>query len=398
MISSYRPYFDWSELLAVFRPGLGRKEFEGAVADYVGARYGLAFSYGRSAVVALFRALGLRDAEVIMPAYTCSVMAEAVVASGNRPVFVDISLADYNMDLGAIKPALTSETRAVIATHMYGYPTDVSAIRSLVGDKRVLIIEDAALALKPAGSNTGGILGDIALFSFGRGKQLYSITGGVMATDSSSIHEKVRSYRDREMSQLPSSVLARRCAQVITAYMALSGSLEKRLIQLKGIDAVKRSREVVGLAQGDLPQDYAAAYANFQGRMGLAQLRKLDVVLERNRRIAELYRQTLQDVPGLIAAPVVRGATYTYYSVRIKGRDETGFRQRMWDQGIEVGLNFRYTLPNLDAYRSYANGPYPQAEQAASEVVNLPIYPGLGEVELQRIVDSTRRAMQESGA
>jgi perosamine synthetase len=395
VISSYRPYFDWSEILAVLRPGFGRAEFESAVASYVGARYALAFSYGRSAVVALFRALGLNDAEVIMPAYTCSVMAEAVVASGNKPVFVDINLADYNMDLSAITPVLTSKTRAIIATHMYGYPTDVSAIRSLVDGARVLLIEDAALALKPASSNGGGISGDITLFSFGRGKQLYSITGGVLATDSPSIYEKVKIYRDLEMSQLPGSVLTRRCVQVITAYMALSGSLEKRLIQLKSIGAVKRSREVVGLVQGDLPRDYAAAYADFQGRMGLAQLRKLDLVLGRNGAIAELYGQALHDVPGLILAPVIPGATYTYYSVRIKGRDGIRFRQRMWNKGIEVGLNFSYSLPQLKAYRSYARGQYPQAEQAAREVVNLPIYAGLDEVEVRRVVESTRHIMQE---
>lgn len=79
---------------------------------------------------------------------------------------------------------------------MYGYPTDVSAIRSLVDGARVLI-EDAALALKPASSNGGGISGDITLFSFGRGKQLYSITGGVLATDSPGIYEKVKTYYTR---------------------------------------------------------------------------------------------------------------------------------------------------------------------------------------------------------
>lgn len=381
--------------MAVLRPGSGRSAFEDAVASRVGARYGLAFSYGRSAIVAVLKALGLNDTEVILPAYTCSVMAEAVVASGNRPVFVDIDLADFNMNLDAIKSGLTSKTRAIIATHMYGYPIDVSAIRRLVGDDRVLIIEDAALALKPASSNGSGTSGDITLFSFGRGKQLYSITGGILTTGSFSIYEKVRAYRDQEMSQLPASVVARRYAQVITAYMALSGGLEKRLIQLKGIGAVKRSRKAVGLAQGDLPRDYAAAYADFQGRVGLAQLRKLDKVLERNRAIAELYNQMLQDVPGLTLAPVIPGATYTYYSVLVKDRDEIRLRQRMWERDIEVGLNFSYTLSQLKSYRSYANGQYPQAEQAAREVVNLPIYAGLSEGEIQRVIESTRHILQE---
>lgn len=395
MISAYRPYFDWSEILAVLRPGAGRSEFEAAVASRVGARYGIAFAYGRSGIVALFEALGLSQAEVIMPAYTCAVMAEAVVVSGNKPVFVDIDLADYNMDISATKRALTSHTRAIIVTHMYGYPADVDTIRKEVGDDQLLIIEDAALALRTAAPDATGISGDVALFSFGSGKQLYTITGGVIVTNSSSLHDKIRTYRDQEMNRLPNSVWARRCMQVLTAYMALSGSLEERLVQIKNIGAVKRARDAVGLTGTVMPRDYATAYADFQGRIGVAQLRKLDTVLEETRALAEFYGRELRDAPGLTTAPVIPGATYTYYSVRVEGRDEIGFHQRMRDRGIEVGLNFSYTLPQLKAYQSYANGHYPRAEQAAREVVNLPNYAGLDMAEARRIVECTRRTIQE---
>jgi perosamine synthetase len=398
MISFYRPYFDWSEILSVLRPGAGRSEFESAVASRVGARYGIAFAYGRSGVIASFKALGLSEAEVIMPAYTCSVMAEAVVVSGNKPVFVDIDLADYNMDINAIKRALTSQTRAIIVTHMYGYLADVEAIRKEVSNDHMLVIEDAALALRSAAPGTTGISSDIALYSFGRGKQLYTITGGVIVTNSSSLYDKIRAYRDQEMNRLPSSVWARRCMQVITAYMALNRPLEERLVQIKKIGAIKRTREAVGLVGGDIPRDYATAYADFQGRIGLAQLRKLDAALERTRSIAEFYSQELQHVPDLTPAPVTPGATYAYYSVRIRGRDEIGFRQRMLDQGVEVGLNFSYTLPQLKAYQSYANGYYPRAEQVTKEVVNLPIYAGLDMVEARRVVECTRRTIQEGYA
>ena len=172
MIPFYRPYYNHQELLAALRPGPARREFESAMATRAGARYGLAFAYGHVGLVAAFKALGLTQAEVILPAYTCVVMARAVVASGNRPMFVDIDLADYNMDISALKRALTPRTRAVVATHMYGYPTDVDAIRAAVGDERVLIIEDSALSLHTLSSESGGLRGDLGLFSFGIGKPL----------------------------------------------------------------------------------------------------------------------------------------------------------------------------------------------------------------------------------
>jgi perosamine synthetase len=395
MISFYRPYFNWAEILAILQPGKGRREFEAAVADCVGAHYSLAFAYGRSSIVALFRGLGLSQAEVIMPAFTCSVMAEAVVASGNRPVFVDIDLADYNMDIGAIKAALTSQTRAIIATHMHGYPADIDAIRQAVGDERVLIVEDAALALRPTAPGMTGISSDVAFYSFGRGKQLYTITGGVMVTDSLSLYGKIKAYRDREMNRLPISVRARRCLQVLTAYMALSGSLEERVMRVKNVGVVKRTREIAGLVRDDLPRDYATAYADFQGRIGLAQLRKLDVALARTRSNAEFYNRELQNTPGLTVAPMIPGSTYACYTVRVRQRDSIGFRRRMLDQGVEVGTNYRYTLPELDVYQAYADGRCPRAEQAAREVVNLPNYPGLSVVEAQRVVECTRSALQE---
>jgi dTDP-4-amino-4,6-dideoxygalactose transaminase len=177
--------------------------------------------------------------------------------------------------------------------------------------------------------------------------------------------------------------------------MALNGSLEKRLVQIKNVGPVERTRGAIGLVRSDMPQDYATAYADFQGRIGLAQLRKLDAALERTRSIAEFYSQELQGVSGLTVAPIIPGSFYARYSMRVKRRDEVGFRQRMWNKDIEVGLNFSYTLSQLKAYRSYACSQYPQAEQAAREVVNLPIYAGLDEVEVRRIVESTRHIMQE---
>jgi dTDP-4-amino-4,6-dideoxygalactose transaminase len=317
-------------------------------------------------------------------------MAQAVVASGNRPVFADIDLADYNMRLDALKAALTPRTRAVVATHMFGYPADVAAIRRAIGDDRLFILEDAALALRPG----RGLSGDAAFFSFGRGKQLYAIGGGVMLTDSPDLYEKMRVHRDRMMSRLPRGVWARRSFQVLTAYLAQSAAIEGQLMRLKRRGVVRRARESIGLAPSALPRDYATALAGFQARLGLAQLRKLEAVLDRSQALACFYTRELSGVRGLTPAPILPGATYTYYTVRVERRDETDFCRRMLSAGVEVGRNFSYALPQQDAYRSYANGSYPQAERAAREVVNLPAYAGLNSQTARRVVERVRRALE----
>jgi dTDP-4-amino-4,6-dideoxygalactose transaminase len=181
VISVCGPFFNRPELLVVLWPKAGCTEFEAAVARRIGVQYALAFTYGRSGVIALLKALGLNQVEVIIPVYTCSVISEAVVTAGNIPVFLDIDLADYNIDVNALKAALTPQTRAIIVTHMFGNPADVNAVRRIVGDERVLILEDAALALRPFAAGAVSLASDAALYSFGPGKQLNILTSHATA-------------------------------------------------------------------------------------------------------------------------------------------------------------------------------------------------------------------------
>lgn len=395
MIPFYRPYYNHLELLATLRPGPARHEFESALAARAGARHGITFAYGHVGLIAAFRALGLTQAEVILPAYTCLVMARAVVASGNRPIFVDIDLADYNMDISALKRALTPRTRAVVATHLYGYPTDVDAIRAAVGDKGVIIVEDSAVSLHTLSLEDGGLRGDLGLFSFGEGKPLSTFKGGALVTNSSELYEKIRAYRDKELSRPFFKTQAKRRARLLFSYLVFRGGM----YGLWHRHPARPTRDVSlgsNLPPGYVPDDIAMAYPHFQARVGLVQLGKLDSILAKRRALAELYDRELGSVPGLGRAPIIKGATYAYYNLRIRRRDEINFPLRMRAQGVAVDQTFDYTLPSLKPYRPYAEGSYPHAEQAAREVVNLPIYPDLSLAKARYVAECTRRALQES--
>jgi len=395
MIPFYRPFIDHSELLAALRPGVGRDAFESAVASCVGARYGVAFAYGRSGIIAALKALGLNQAEVIMPAYTCLVMAQAVVASGNKPVFVDIDLADYNMDIAAIREALTPRTRAIIATHLYGYPTDVDAIREIAGDGRIIIIEDRAQGLLTSSTGTTELRGDIGLGSFGSNKQLSTIQGGVIVTHSSDLYQQIKDYRDREMSLPSIRTWAKRWARLFASYMVFREPLYGLLQRAGLMGWNSRLNESSDSLQAALPGDYATAYMDFQGRVGLAQLAKLDTVIARRRALAELYDRELRDVPNLSPAPMITGATYAYYTLRISQRDEINFALRMLAQGVAVDQTYDYALPFFKPYRPYAKGTYPCAKQAACEVINLPLYPDLSATSARYVAECVRRTLQE---
>jgi dTDP-4-amino-4,6-dideoxygalactose transaminase len=378
------------------RPGAGRSDFEAALADRVGARYGIAFAYGRSGVIASLKALGLTQAEVIMPAYTCVVMAKAVVASGNHPVFVDIDLANYNMDMSALKRALTSQTRVVIATHMKGYPADIDAIRATVGDERVIILEDCAQGLPTSSAGSTKLCGDLGLFSFGPGKPTCTVQGGVIVTNSSDLYARIKAYRDKEMEGSSAKVWAKRWAWFLSSYVVFRQRTYGFLSRYR-YRANPFGNTGLGFdpSPGALPNDMAMRYANFQARIGLAQLNKLDVMLAKRRALARLYDQELRDVTSIHPAPIIEGATYSFYTLRVPRRDEGGFKRRMASCGVSVDPSYEYVLPYLRPYQSFAREEYPRAVQAAREVINLPCYPHLQDSQARYIAACVRDCARE---
>jgi perosamine synthetase len=386
MIPKSRPYLGIQELLAAVSPGAGRTQFEASIALMTGARYGLAFSFAHSAFYALLKVLDLTEAEVILPAYTCDIMAEVIVQTGNIPVFVDIDLADFNMDLDALKTAITSKTRAIVATHMFGYPTHIDAIRQLAGSERITIIEDTALNL--AGSTR--LRGDVGLFSFGPGKPLYTIRGGMCVTDDANLYEKLGAYRDEHMNRLPFTEWAKRWGRLMITYLSASDATYGLAIRLGLV------KDSFGRWATTIADSYDTVYADFQARMGLVLLKKADRLLAKRQAIATSYDQKLQDIPGFIPAPIIEGATYSYYTTRVKNRDALQFSQKMYQQGIQTGRTFDYAVAHLEKYRRYVNRRFPQAEQAGREAANLPIHVTLSKAQISFVADSVRRILTTS--
>ena len=383
MIPKSRPYLSLQELEAALCPGVGRSAFETAIAAMVGVHYGLAFGFAHSGFYALLQVLNLKGAEVILPAYTCDIMAEVIVQTGNIPVFVDIDLADFNMDLDALKTAITCKTRAIVATHMFGYPTRIDVIRQLAGSERIMIIEDAALNL----TRSTRLRGDVGLFSFGPGKPLYTIRGGMCVTNDANLYEKLCAYRDEHMNRLPFKEWAKRWGRLVVTCLSASDATYGLAIRL-------------GLANNSferwattIPDSYDTVYADFQARMGLVLLKKADMLLARRQAIATAYDQKLRDIPGFIPAPLVEGASYSYYTTRVRNRDTLQFSQKMHQQGIQTGRTFDYAVPQLEKYHRYVNSRFPQAECAGREAANLPIHVTLSEAKIGLIADSVRRIL-----
>src|SRR4030043_7279 len=124
------------------------KQYEQTFAEILGARRAFAFWKGRVALYAILKALCIGDGdEVIVPGYTCVMNVNPIKYLGAEPVYVDIEPATFNIDTNLLREKITSNTKAIIAQHTYGYPCDMDEIIDIAGRNNVPVIEDCCLAL-----------------------------------------------------------------------------------------------------------------------------------------------------------------------------------------------------------------------------------------------------------
>jgi dTDP-4-amino-4,6-dideoxygalactose transaminase len=324
--------------------------FEKAFADYIGVKDAAGVASGTAALTLALLAceIGSGD-EVVLPAHTFMATAGAVSAVGARPVFVEIDPRTYNLDAGRVEAALTTRTRAVIAVHLYGQPADLDSLSAITKRRGVRLIEDAAQAVgaELSGRRCGSI-GDVGCFSFYPGKNLgaYGDAGAVTSNDDQLL-ARVRRLRDH-------------------------GRTSKYLHEELGF--------------GERLDALQAAVLN-------AKLPHLESWTEARRAHAHSYSALLADadVTTPWESPQARHV-YHLYVIRARRRDEV--LARLQAKGIGAGIHYPVPLHRQPAYRKrgYGSVSLPVTEQAASEVLSLPMYPELREEQVRFVAGAVREA------
>jgi len=399
MIPRFMPYLDREELLVILdRNKFAVSRFEEEFSCLFEAKYAVAFPYGRSALWALFKALGIENAEVIIPAYTCVVVAHAVVLSGNIPRFVDITLRDFNMNLSQIESALNQRTRAIIATHLFGYPLNVDLLQEIVkfaeqrwGNK-IWVIQDCAHAF---GARWNGKLvcnyGDAALFGLNISKLITSVFGGMITTNDSELYSKLRGFRDKHFEQPNISKGLRRFLYLLMVYFAfdrrvygLINLLEEKTPFLNRLTKAYHLDERI-----HFPPDYMEQMTELEAKVGLVQLRKYSEIIDRRLAHAQYYDKHLRNVPGLQLPPLVEGATYSHYVVLVNNRQI--LIKELLRRGIQLGNLIQYSIPHMTAYAKYARDQsFANSYICSRSAVNLPVYASLEDTLRARVVESLR--------
>ena len=191
-------------------PGDSIRTLEDSVRQYFGVRHVFLVSSGKAALTMTL--MGLKEAsprtDVVIPAYTCYSMPAAVISAGLRPVLCDINPSTFDFDHDQLEATLTDNTLCVVAHHLFGIASDIDRVRAMCHARGIVVIEDAAQAMGvESASRKLGTLGDVGVFSLGRGKNITCGSGGIVITRSDSIAAALRAQWPRLESPLAAESL-----------------------------------------------------------------------------------------------------------------------------------------------------------------------------------------------
>jgi len=331
-------------------------EFEEKFAKYCGAKYGVATSNGTVALHLALKALGIgKGDEVIVPAMTFIAVANAVTYCNAKPIFVDLHPDYWCMDPEKIEGKITKNTKAIIPVHLYGHPCDMDPILDLAENHGLFVIEDAAEAhgAEYKGRKTGSF-SDVACFSFFGNKIITTGEGGMCITNDEELCEKMRVLRDHGMDP-------------------------KR----------KYWHRVIG---------FNYRMTNLQAAIGVAQIKKIDKLIEIKRKIAKRYNSRLKEVEGISLPPEMDWAKNVYwmYSILVEdgfGLSRDGLIARLWREKIET-RPFFHVIPAMPPYKSTEK--FPVAESLSKKGINLPSSPKLTTKEINFICEKIREVQKKS--
>jgi dTDP-4-amino-4,6-dideoxygalactose transaminase len=394
MIPRFKPYLNWQEIITLLRPlANARVRFEVEFAHAFEANEAIAFAYGRSALWAFFKALDVENAEVILPAYTCDVVAHAIVLSGNVPRFVDITLFDYNMDLEQVAEAVNERTRVIIATHLFGYPLDLDRLSQIVESAeklfghKIWVVQDCAHSF---GARWKGKLvcnqGDAALFGLNISKQITSIFGGMLTVHDPALADRIRAWRDEHFFSPGLLKSLRRWLYLLAVYPAFNETVYGLVYWLQEnttlLDYVTKAYHLDNKIH--FPPDYMDQMLELEAKVGLVQLQKYSEIVRRRQGNAQYYSKQLQNVKNVILPPLVDGATYSHYVLRVADRDSV--ERNLAKAGLQLGRLIDYSMPHMEMYESYSDQEFPNSLLCSQQAINLPVYPALTNRMRKRVV------------
>jgi dTDP-4-amino-4,6-dideoxygalactose transaminase len=334
-------------LNADFVGGPPVETFERDWAAFCGASHGVGVANGTDAIELSLAALGVGAGdEVIVPANTFIGTAAAVVRAGARPRFADVSDETLLMTPTTMAAAVTPKTRAVIVVHLYGQVADMDSLAVAAAEHGLVMIEDAAQAHGATwAGRRAGSFGTVACFSFYPGKNLGAFgDAGAVVTSDPDLADQVRALAN---------------------HGRMSGSAHYEHVYV-GRNSRMDALQAIALS---------------------GKLARITAWNDRRQQLATRYREQLIGTPVRLAATNPR-AEHVYHLLVARVADRDRVQAELSDRGIQTGVHYPVPCHQQPPLRRFADGPMPVAEQAAAEILSLPIFPHMTPDQVDVVCDA----------
>lgn len=342
------------------------RQFEEEFAKFVGAKYAVGVSNATSALHLSLRALGIgKGDEVIVPDMTFVATANAVVLSGATPVFADIDEDTMNISPDSIKKNISPKTKTILPVHFAGLACNMTEIRSIARQNNLKILEDCAHAIGTTWQKKHvGNFGDAGCFSFYPTKNMTTIEGGMVVTNSKRIAKYVMSARNH----------------------GLTKTLTQRYSHGKPWDYDMKE------------SGYNYRLDEIRSALGLSQLKLVKKLNEQRRKAFDYYNDGLRDIKGIITPQSVQRGAHSHhlYILRIKDGSSTSRDMvfaKLLKYGIKTSVHYK-PLHRFTAFKKFVGkSSFTHSEKLYREIISLPFYPNMPRKHQDYVIESLRKIM-----
>ncbi len=330
------------------------KSFQSDLEAYLNVKHVIPCANGTDALQIAMMALDLKPGdEVITPNFTFIATVEVIALLGLKPVIVEVDPHTFNMDIEAVKAAITPKTKVIAPVHLFGQCADMESILAIAKEHNLIVIEDTAQAISAdytfsnGETHKAGTMGDFGCTSFFPSKNLGCYgDGGALYTNDDELAEKARQVANHGMK-------------------------------------VRYYHDFVGVN---------SRLDSIQAAILRIKLRHLDTYCQARVAAADFYDRAFANIPELQTPVRDSKSTHTFhqYTLKTNNIDRTGLQKHLMDLGIPAMIYYPVPLHVQEAFKSlgYKEGDFPVTEQLCKEVISLPMHTELSEEQLTRITSA----------
>lgn len=371
ILRTLKPFFFQSDIV---------EKYENEFAQTMDTTFTVAYPYGRTALLSAIEILGIRNSEIIVPAYTCSVVAHAVVLSGNTVKFCDVDPKTFNFDLGLLDKTITQGTRAIIVTNNFGQSVNQDQMQELIEKHekihgiRVFLIQDCAYAFDALwnGANICNI-GDVTIYGTNISKSFTSIFGGMLSTRNKEYYDKARNWQQERLIARDRIKSFKRFLYAITAKYALNPHLftftyylmENTNFLNKLLFSYHKDGKIA------FPSDAFTKMSRIEAAVGLVATKTYHKNRQMRKEIAQKYFLLINTVPNWTPIEFDSGANPSHFPVKVP--DKQRIMSFFSKKGVQIGEVIEYCIPYTSPYGTMQSSHFPVSLELSKSMINLPL-------------------------